>query len=78
MNILTVSPSPHIRSGISTQKIMLAVIAALIPATIAGTIVFGPRAILMVVLCAMVSMMTELVCCVLMKKKALFRTAVQC
>lgn len=70
MNILTVSPSPHIRSGISTQKIMLAVIAALIPATIAGTIVFGPRAILMVVFCAMVSMMTELVCCVLMKKES--------
>lgn len=69
MNILTVSPSPHIRSGISTQKIMLAVIAALVPAIIAGTIVFGPRALLMVIFCAMVSMMTELVCCVLMKKE---------
>lgn len=69
MNILTVSPSPHIRSGISTQKIMLAVIAALIPAIIAGTIVFGPRALLMIIFCAMVSMMTELVCCVLMKKE---------
>lgn len=69
MNILTVKPSPHIRSGISTQKIMLAVIAALVPAVIAGTIVFGPRALFMVVFCALVSMMTEVVCRALMKKE---------
>lgn len=69
MNILTVKPSPHIRSELTTQKIMLAVIIALIPAIIAGTIVFGPRALFMVVFCALVSMMTEVVCRALMKKE---------
>ncbi|MGN0630224.1 MAG: RnfABCDGE type electron transport complex subunit D [Ruminococcus sp.] len=69
MNILTVKPSPHIRSGITTQKIMLLVVAALVPAIAAGTIVFGPRALLMVVFCAVVSMMTEVVCRALMKKE---------
>lgn len=69
MNILTVKPSPHIRSGLTTQKIMLAVILALVPAIAAGTIVFGPRALLMVVFCAAVSMMTEVVCRALMQKE---------
>lgn len=69
MNILTVKPSPHIRSELTTQKIMLAVIIALVPAIISGTIVFGPRALFMVIFCALVSMMTEVVCCALMKKE---------
>lgn len=69
MNILTVKPSPHIRSELTTQKIMLAVIIALVPAIIAGTIVFGPRALFMVIFCALVSMMTEIVCRALMKKE---------
>lgn len=69
MNILTVKPSPHIRSELTTQKIMLAVIIALVPAIIAGTIVFGPRALFMVIFCALVSMMTEVVCRALMKKE---------
>lgn len=69
MNILTVKPSPHIRSELTTQKIMLAVIIALVPAIVAGTIVFGPRALFMVIFCALVSMMTEVVCRALMKKE---------
>lgn len=69
MNILTVKPSPHIRSELTTQKIMLAVILSLVPAIIAGTIIFGPRALFMVIFCALVSMMTEIVCRALMKKE---------
>ena len=42
--LLTVSPSPHIKNGITTQKIMLHVIIALLPATIWGIIAFGGRA----------------------------------
>ena len=42
--LLTVSPSPHIKKGSSTQKIMLHVIIALLPATIWGIIMFGGRA----------------------------------
>ena len=67
--LLTVSPSPHVRSGMTTQKIMLLVVLALVPAIVAATVVFGPRALLLVVLCAIVSILTELVCQKLMKKE---------
>jgi electron transport complex protein RnfD len=53
----------------TTQKVMLMVILALVPAILAGTIVFGPRALLLVVFCAIVSMLTEVVCRALMKKE---------
>ncbi len=69
MGLLTVSPSPHVRSEMTTQKIMLMVVLALVPAIAAGTMVFGPRALLMVVFCAAVSMMTEFICRRLMKKE---------
>ncbi len=69
MGLLTVSPSPHIRSAMTTQKIMLMVVLALVPAIISGAIFFGPRALFLVVFCAVVSMFTELVCRALMKKE---------
>ncbi|MBQ8005526.1 MAG: RnfABCDGE type electron transport complex subunit D [Clostridia bacterium] len=53
-SLLTVSPSPHIRHGDSTRRIMLDVIIALIPALIWGVICFGIRA-LAVVLVSVVS-----------------------
>ncbi|GHU83717.1 electron transport complex subunit D [Clostridia bacterium] len=43
---LYVSTSPHLRSGSTTQKIMLRVIIALIPALVASTIIFGARVLL--------------------------------
>ena len=60
-SILTVSPSPHVRSSMTTQKIMLLVVLALVPAIVAATVVFGPRALLLVVFCAVVSMFTAIV-----------------
>lgn len=66
---LTISPSPHVRSGITTQKIMLLVVLALVPAIVAATVVFGPRALLLVVFCGAVSVFTELVCQKLMQKE---------
>lgn len=69
MGLLTVSPSPHIRSSMTTQKIMLLVVLALVPAVVAATIFFGPRALILVVFCALVSMLTEAVCRFLMKKE---------
>lgn len=50
-NTLTLSSSPHIHSGRSTQRIMLDVLIALIPATVAGTVIFGLRALLVVAVC---------------------------
>lgn len=43
---LTLASSPHIHSGRSTSRIMLDVILALCPAAIAGVVIFGWRALL--------------------------------
>ena len=43
---LTLASSPHIHGGRSTSRIMLDVIIALCPAAIAGTVIFGLRAAL--------------------------------
>lgn len=42
--LLTVSPSPHIKNGITTQRIMLHVIISLLPAVLWGIIAFGGKA----------------------------------
>ena len=43
---LTLSVSPHIHSGKTTSRIMLDVLIALSPATVAGVVIFGLRALL--------------------------------
>ncbi len=59
MERLTVSVSPHIHSGKSTTKIMLDVILALVPATIAGTVIFGLRSLLLVAVCVLTAVLCE-------------------
>lgn len=59
MEKLIVSPSPHLRSGMTTQKIMLNVIIALCPAVIASGIIFGFRAILLILICVATSLVWE-------------------
>jgi electron transport complex protein RnfD len=49
---LLVSSSPHAHSGESVRGIMLTVVVALLPACVAGALVFGPRALLLVAVCA--------------------------
>ncbi len=44
---LTVASSPHIRGDFRTSRLMLDVVIALLPALLAGTIVFGFRALAM-------------------------------
>ncbi len=61
MSKLLIEPSPHIRSSMTTQKIMLHVLIALFPSVVAGTVIFGLRALLLVVLCATFSVLTEFV-----------------
>ncbi len=56
---LNVSVSPHIHSGNSTTKIMLDVIIALIPAVIAGTVIFGLRSLLVVAVCILTAVVCE-------------------
>ena len=43
---LKLSISPHIHSGRSTSRIMLDVVLSLLPAAVAGVIIFGLRALL--------------------------------
>ena len=47
-NMLYVNSSPHIRSEVTTQRLMLDVIIALIPAAFAGIYFFGFRAALLI------------------------------
>ena len=57
MSSLTkVAVSPHIHSGRSTAGIMRDVLIALLPATVAGVVIFGWRALAVVALCV--------ICCV--------------
>ncbi|MCL2071890.1 MAG: RnfABCDGE type electron transport complex subunit D [Oscillospiraceae bacterium] len=48
---LIIEPSPHIRSHNSTKKIMTSVAIATIPATLMSSYIFGPRALLLIVVC---------------------------
>jgi electron transport complex protein RnfD len=50
-NKLKLSISPHIHSGVSTAGIMRDVLIALAPAAIAGVVIFGLRALLVIALC---------------------------
>ena len=49
--LLHLSAAPHIHSGKSTASIMRDVILALLPATLAGTLLFGLRSLLVVFVC---------------------------
>lgn len=68
MSVLTVSPSPHIRDRITTRRIMLDVIIALVPAFVAGVWIFGPRAALIVAVCVAACVFSEWAYEKLMKK----------
>ena len=49
--MLHLSVSPHTHCGRSTSSIMLDVLIALLPATIAGVVIFGLKALLVVAVC---------------------------
>ena len=68
-NQLTLAVSPHIHSRNSTRKIMLAVILALLPTTVAGTIIFGWRSLLVVGVTVASSVIFELLFNLIAKKK---------
>ena len=52
---MKLSVSPHIHSGRSTTSIMRDVLIALLPATVAGAVIFGLRALLVVAVCVAAS-----------------------
>ncbi len=59
MNKLSVSVSPHIRSNITTSKVMLDVLIALAPATIASVVIFGFRSLAVIAVCVGFAILSE-------------------
>ena len=56
---LTVASSPHIRGNLRTNRIMLDVVIALLPALIAGTIVLGIEALGVALVCVVSAVASE-------------------
>ena len=69
MNKLVVSSSPHIRTQITTDKIMRDVIIALLPASIAAIVFFGWKALLNIVICVGTCVLSEYVFNRIIKKE---------
>ncbi len=59
MNILHRSAAPHIHSGTGTGSIMLDVIIALLPASIAAVILFGLKALYLILVCVASAVVSE-------------------
>lgn len=69
MTQLHISSSPHIHGQKTTSRIMLDVIIALMPATIAGFIIFGLKALSVVMMCIAVCVISEIVFNKIVKKE---------
>lgn len=67
--MLKVSASPHITSSLTTQKIMLMVIIALLPSLITGVIMFGLHALILSLICIMSAVAFEGVSRIIMKRE---------
>lgn len=68
MKNLVVEASPHIKSGNTTQKIMLHVIIAMVPALIMSVYIFGLRALAMIAVCIASCIVFEYFCRKIMKR----------
>ena len=69
MSKFSVSSSPHIRSSARTDRIMLDVVIALMPAVIMGCVIFGMRALAVVAACAASAVIAEFVFNFIIKKE---------
>ena len=69
MSKFIVSSSPHIRTEDTTPRIMLDVLIALLPTTIAGAVIFGWRALLVLLTCVASSVLSEFVFNKIVKKE---------
>ena len=66
---LTVSAAPHIHSGASTNRIMLDVIIALLPATVASVVIFGLKSLIVIAACVITALVGEALFNIITKKK---------
>ena len=69
MGKLIVSSSPHIHTKDTTQGIMRDVLIALAPATVAGVVLFGWRALITIVACVASAVLSEFLFNLICKKK---------
>ncbi len=68
MDLKIVQHSPHVGGKTTTTSIMLDVIFALLPATLVGMVYFGPSAIAIVLTSVAAAVLSEYLCCKIMKK----------
>lgn len=64
---LVLSTAPHVFDGVSTRKIMLNVLIALVPALVASGVIFGWRALLVVAVTTLACVLFEYLWCRLRK-----------
>ena len=69
MEKLVVSTSPHLHSGASTQRIMLDVLIALAPATVASVVLFGLKALVMIIFSVGTAVLSEYLFNLIVKKR---------
>ena len=68
-NKLYISVSPHISSPRTTASIMLDVLIALLPTTVAGIIIFGIRSLFVVIASVAAAVLAEFIFCLVTKRK---------
>ncbi|MBR6573870.1 MAG: RnfABCDGE type electron transport complex subunit D [Clostridia bacterium] len=66
---LTVSAAPHIHSGASTNRIMLDVLIALLPATVASVVIFGLKSLIVITACVITALVGEALFNIVTKRK---------
>lgn len=66
---LAITPAPHVRSGVTTRRIMQDVCIALAPAGIASVIFFGGKAAVIIAVSVLTCVLTEFLCQRLMNKR---------
>ena len=67
-NKLRLAVSPHIHSGRSTAGIMRDVLIALLPAAVAGIVIFGLRSLLVIATCVLSCVLFEAIFNIIVKK----------
>jgi len=60
--VLTVSPSPHLRDNLDIRGVMYAVVLALVPAAAGSIYFFGLRALVVIVVASLSAVITEAAC----------------
>ena len=69
MNTLNVSAAPHINSGATTHNVMRDVCIALLPAAVAGIVIFGWKALLILAVCVASCVGAEFLFNLILKQK---------